>query len=294
MMKSPYAPQTATSPNPLTAPQFNPMNQLQKEQFFQRQQLSRQHQMRQQQLAQARVQAAAARAQAAATGAATKAPTTNPFAAAARQPQYVPNRYGSANRNPLQQNQNRLNQFSKQSTTTQPTHPATAAATNAYLPNAAQTLPGYRKPYIPNLNATQLPQPQQAPQVPQTTTAILNGQQTQTATQTQAVTQQQQQTQQQNVNAGVSTPGTPGTEQSGVDTMSQSSKYNESYNNNNNNTQQGGFTKQPQYPVLPGRKYVNITQTQYNDPLRQIKVVSFNVMPKGADFKSFVLFYFSF
>ena len=43
-----------------------------------------------------------------------------------------------------------------------------------------------------------------------------------------------------------------------------------------------------QYPVLPNRKYMDITPTQYNDPLRQIKVVSFNVMPKGADFKSFV------
>ena len=247
---------------------------------------------------------------------------TNPFNSATAttpntaQPQYVPNPYGSAN------NPNRLPGLGTAPTTAlntaqtqqpqtkqrivagaQPTA-TTRPAVNPYLPtNAAMaatnpyavTNPNtttQSQPYLPNANAaaaalnnTMVPS-----QTPNANGNLLQQQAQQNLVNAQAQTQLQAQGQGQgqnanaNVNASAATPGTPGTEQSTIDSQ-QSSKFNaDGYNNSYN----PNFGMKSQYPVLPNRKYVDVTQTQYNDPLRKIKVVSFNVMPKGADFKSYV------
>jgi len=44
-----------------------------------------------------------------------------------------------------------------------------------------------------------------------------------------------------------------------------------------------------QFPTLPNRKFIQISPSQYNDQRRRIRLVSFNVMAKNADFKNRML-----
>ena len=147
----------------------------------------------------------------------------------------------------------------------------------------------------PQVQAQQQAQPQTQTQVaPPQPPQPAQQPQPQVQVQAQAQVQQPQvqaQVQQQNVNMTQNNGNAAmtGTDP-GMDTMNQSSKYTDNiYNNTNNNyTNNNYMGMKSKYPVLPHRKYLNVTATQYNDPTRRIKVVSFNVMPKGADFKSYV------